>query len=95
MDRAIHPLPTAARRDLAQDTVAPHDGNHRALFVAWQQHGDEAARERLVERYMPLARRLARRYMRGSEPAEDILQVAAVGLIQASTATTPTAAGAS
>ena len=83
MDRASTRSLTTARRDLCPDDVTPHDGDQRALFIAWQQHGDETAREHLVERYMPLARRLARRYMRGSEPAEDILQVAAVGLIQA------------
>ncbi|HUH80881.1 MAG TPA: SigB/SigF/SigG family RNA polymerase sigma factor [Solirubrobacteraceae bacterium] len=55
----------------------------RELFVAWQQHGDELAREQLVERYMPLVRQLARRYVRTSEPFEDILQVASVGLLHA------------
>jgi RNA polymerase sigma-B factor len=55
----------------------------RELFLAWQQDRDERAREQLVERYMPLARRLARRYMRTSEPLEDILQVASVGLLHA------------
>jgi len=53
------------------------------LFVAWKQHGDELAREQLVERFMPLARRLARRYVRTSEPSEDIVQVASVGLLNA------------
>ncbi len=55
----------------------------RELFLAWQRHGDESAREQLVERHMGLARRLARRYMRGSEPPEDILQVALMGLLHA------------
>lgn len=55
----------------------------KELFVAWQRDGDELARERLVERYMPLARRLARRYCRSSEPFEDLLQVASVGLLHA------------
>jgi RNA polymerase sigma-B factor len=53
------------------------------LFFAWQQYEDESAREQLIERYMPLARRLARRYMRSSEPFEDLLQVASVGLLHA------------
>jgi RNA polymerase sigma-B factor len=51
------------------------------LFSAWRQNGDQHARERLVDRYMPLARRLARRYARSSEPFEDLLQVASVGLL--------------
>ncbi len=54
-----------------------------ALFVRWQAHHDAAAREALVQRYMPLTRRLARRYGRSSEPFEDLLQVASLGLLKA------------
>lgn len=53
------------------------------LFVRWQQQGDTAAREALVQRFMPLTRSLARRYDRSSEPFEDLLQVASVGLLKA------------
>jgi RNA polymerase sigma-B factor len=53
------------------------------LFARWQQHGDHAAREELVRRFMPLARSLARRYDRSSEPFEDLLQVASLGLLRA------------
>jgi RNA polymerase sigma-B factor len=55
----------------------------RRLFMAWQRDGDELAREQLIERYMPLARRLARRYVRSSESFEDLQQVASVGLLHA------------
>ncbi len=44
---------------------------------------DQAAREELVEMYMPLARRMASRYAGGSEPYDDLLQVAGVGLLGA------------
>jgi RNA polymerase sigma-B factor len=54
-----------------------------ALFERWQQHHDEQARDALAERYMPLARRLARRYVRSSEPFEDLVQVASLGLVKA------------
>jgi RNA polymerase sigma-B factor len=45
--------------------------------------GDADAREELVERYLPLARSLARRYAHGREPLEDLSQVAGVGLVKA------------
>jgi RNA polymerase sigma-B factor len=53
------------------------------LFERWQQNGDEAAREQLVAQFLPLARSLARRYGRSSEPFEDLLQVASLGLLKA------------
>ena len=53
------------------------------LFRRWQRDGDSAAREELVRRHMPLARRLARRYGRSAEPFEDLLQVASLGLLKA------------
>jgi RNA polymerase sigma-B factor len=53
------------------------------LFARWQQRGDACAREALVERFIPLARSLARRYDRSSEPFEDLLQVASLGLLKA------------
>jgi RNA polymerase sigma-B factor len=54
-----------------------------ALFARWQKHGEHTAREILIERYTPLARSLARRYGRSSEPFEDLLQVALLGLVKA------------
>jgi RNA polymerase sigma-B factor len=55
----------------------------RSLFVRWQRDGDEAAREALVRRFTPLTRSLARRYSRSSEPFEDLVQVAMLGLLKA------------
>ncbi|HSZ70174.1 MAG TPA: SigB/SigF/SigG family RNA polymerase sigma factor [Solirubrobacteraceae bacterium] len=54
-----------------------------SLFARARAHGDARAREQLIERYMPLARRLARRYQRAEEPLEDLVQVACLGLIKA------------
>jgi RNA polymerase sigma-B factor len=40
-------------------------------------------RERLIAQYMPLARRMASRYAGISEPYDDLLQVASIGLMNA------------
>lgn len=55
----------------------------RELLRRYHEHGDTAARERLVERHLPLVRSLARRYAGRGEPLEDIEQVGAIGLIKA------------
>jgi RNA polymerase sigma-B factor len=59
-----------------------HIGND-VLFVAWQQRGDRQARDELVQRFLPLARKLARRYSGAREPFDDLLQVASLGLVKA------------
>ena len=53
------------------------------LFERWQQHGDEHARDLLVQRFMPIAKKLAHRYRGAHEPADDLIQVASIGLLKA------------
>ena len=55
----------------------------RLLLVRYHEFGDLAAREELVERFLPLARDLALRYTYTDEPFDDLLQVASLGLIKA------------
>jgi RNA polymerase sigma-B factor len=55
----------------------------RRLLERYRRDGDPAAREALVERFLPLARQLARRYQRGAEPLDDLVQVASLGLLKA------------
>jgi RNA polymerase sigma-B factor len=55
----------------------------RRLLVRYHREGDPAAREQLVTRFLPLARQLARRYQRGGEQLDDLIQVASLGLLKA------------
>ena len=56
--------------------------DERRLLVRYHEHGDLAAREELTRRLMPLARQLALRYQRKSEPLEDLIQVANMALVK-------------
>lgn len=52
----------------------------------WQRLGkqrDQRAREELISIYLPVARRMAKRYAGVMEPYEDLAQVACVGLLNA------------
>jgi RNA polymerase sigma-B factor len=74
-----------AEKDSSQPT-RPQSANtreDRRLLIRYHEEGDMAAREELVERFLPLARQLARRYQRQNEPLDDLLQVASMGLVKA------------
>jgi RNA polymerase sigma-B factor len=75
-------------RTTAQAPPADHDEGRRSredqrLFKAWIEQRDPHARALLIERFLPLARSLARRYQRGSEPLDDLVQVASIALVKA------------
>jgi RNA polymerase sigma-B factor len=53
------------------------------LFARYADKRDPVDRDLLVERFMPLARSLASRYLRRDEPFDDIFQVACLGLLKA------------
>ena len=55
----------------------------RRLLERLHREGDQAAREALVQRFLPLARQLARRYQHGGEQLDDLVQVASLGLLKA------------
>ena len=65
------------------ETLAFIRTDSEELFVRWQQHHDQRAREELVDRFLPLARKLARRYAGAREPFDDLVQVASLGLVKA------------
>jgi RNA polymerase sigma-B factor len=68
---------------------APADGSttrvtsSTKLFERWRRCDDRRARDELIERFLPLARKLARRYASSSEPYDDLVQVASLGLVKA------------
>lgn len=53
------------------------------LLARYRRTGDQRMRDRAIELYLPLARRLASRYHRRSDSFEDLVQVACLGLVKA------------
>ena len=53
------------------------------LFDRWYEGHGVRARDALIERFLPLARKLARRYSGSNEPYDDLVQVASLGLVKA------------
>jgi RNA polymerase sigma-B factor len=76
--------PRVSERRAISTEPQPDHGRHPddALFTA-ARAGDPVARAALVERFLPLARQLARRYQRAEEPMDDLVQVASLGLLKA------------
>ncbi len=66
-----------------QTTVPDREHQDEELFRRFSENRSPAAREQLIERFMPLARSLASRYRRHAEPFEDLMQVANLGLVKA------------
>jgi len=53
------------------------------LLDAYHADRNPGAREELVKRFLPFARKLALRYVHSREPLDDLVQVASVGLLNA------------
>lgn len=66
-----------------ESRLSSRDVPVQELFRRWQEHRDQNAREALVRQYLPLARKLARRYRGAREPIDDLEQVASLGLVKA------------
>ncbi|MEA2245356.1 MAG: polymerase sigma-B factor [Solirubrobacteraceae bacterium] len=57
--------------------------SERALWERHAEQPDPWTRDALVERFLPLARSIARRYENRGEPLEDLVQVASLALVNA------------
>jgi len=66
-----------------RDTDDVKRNREKALWSRWVDDQDVAARNELVELYLPLARRMAGRYSGVAEPWDDLMQVASLGLLKA------------
>ena len=81
------PLQLAARPPMWRRTLHDHTSggaeHERSLLMHYRDQRDPAALEVLVERFLPLAKELARRFVGTGEPLDDLRQVAALGLIKA------------
>ncbi len=53
------------------------------LLQEYARTGDPSVREELIESFLPLAKALALRYRGGTEPVDDLFQVACLGLVKA------------
>ena len=79
---ASHGGPSVTR-DRKPGTRASSRETVRALFREYHERGNQRARERLIQQYMPLVKSLARRHSNRGEQYEDLVQVGAIGLIKA------------
>lgn len=70
-------------RPKAPGASASRHAAARRLLRLYHRHGDLEARSSLIQQYLPLVRRLARRHVGRGEPYEDLVQVGTIGLINA------------
>ncbi|MFL5839894.1 MAG: sigma-70 family RNA polymerase sigma factor [Thermoleophilaceae bacterium] len=78
--------PTVVRKggpSVAKNNESGRRSETADLLRAYHEHGDIAARQRLVELYLPLVESFMRRYGRGTDEYDDLYQVGCIGLINA------------
>ena len=73
------PPPRRPQPDPAEDRAA----RDRKLLARYRDPSDPVDRDAVVERFLPLARRLAQRYARPDAPLDDLFQVASLALVKA------------
>jgi RNA polymerase sigma-B factor len=65
------------------DSAADRARADRRLFERYLDVRDPVDRDAVIERFLPLARQLARRYTRPGEPFDDVYPVACFALVKA------------
>jgi RNA polymerase sigma-B factor len=70
-------------RSAHREAAIPAPRTDAQLLAAYADTRDPQLREALVERFLPLARSIAKRYRKAEEPFDDLLQVASLGLLKA------------
>jgi RNA polymerase sigma-B factor len=81
-----HPSPTRPAPRPARPSRSAANADSAADLRLLRQYAamrDPRDREQLIHRYLPLARFAASHYARASEPFDDLLQVASLGLLKA------------
>jgi RNA polymerase sigma-32 factor len=82
MNKPVTNLIQGARRVRTAGMLSA--GEERALIDAWQAHGDQHARDRLIRAFAPLSGSIVKRFKRGGgEVDPDLLQQAQIGLMKA------------
>jgi RNA polymerase sigma-B factor len=77
-------LPTTLTAPSSSAALArPRGAGDDRLLASYARTRDPRMRERLAERYLPLARYAAGQYANGREPYDDLVQVASLGLLKA------------
>ena len=68
---------------MSQRYKRPDKARTRRLLTRYHKHGDQQAREQVIQEQMPLVEFLSRKFAGRGEPVEDLVQVASIGLIKA------------
>ncbi|MBE6757382.1 MAG: sigma-70 family RNA polymerase sigma factor [Ruminococcaceae bacterium] len=57
--------------------------DEREALVAWREHGDRAARTKLIEHNLRLVAHIIKKYYSNTDEADDLISIGTIGLIKA------------